>query len=174
VAKKYKHAKIICFILTIVAALGIIAGILLHNPLFAIGGLFPTVIYEVYRTEGKSTKWASWVLLGVLVLECLFIIMNVSFDLAAYFGLTGKHVAGYWVPFGDVKIVGPSLMAVLSIILFIRTFGPYTKWLAVVIFVTCFAIVYTINPAAFNQLLHLGMEEGLRRINFYCTGVSFC
>jgi hypothetical protein len=173
-AKKYKHAGTICLVLTIVAILGIIFGIFLRIPLITIGALFPTVIYEVYRTEGKSTKWASWVLLGVLVLECLFIVMNIRFDLASYFGLTGKYVAGYWVPFGDIKVVGPILMAVLSIILFVRTHGVYTKWLAVVIFVTCFAIVYTLNPAAFDQLLHLGVEEGIRRINFHPTATFFC
>jgi hypothetical protein len=173
-AKKYKHAAKICLILTIIALIGIILGILLHNPLITIGCLFPTVIYEVYRTEGKSTKWASWVLLGVLVLECVLIIMNIRFDLAAYLGIGGKYVAGYWVPFGDVKIVGPALMAVLSIILFVRTRGLYTKWLAVVIFVTCFAVVYTLNPAAFNELLHIGVDEGLRHINFHSTARLLC
>ena len=173
-AKKYKHAGKICFVLMIIAILGVVFGIVLRNPLFTIGGLFPTVIYEVYRTEGKSTKWASWVLLCVLILECLFIVMNVRFDLASYFGITGKHVAGYWVPFGDIKVVGPTIMAVLSIILFVRTRGIYTKWLAVVIFVTCFAIVYTLNPAAFNQLLHLGLEEGLERINLHYIRLFYC
>lgn len=173
-AKQYKHAGKICFVLTIIAALGIILGIVLRNPLITLSGLFPTVVYEVYRTEGKSTKWASWVLLAALVLECLFIAMNVRFDLASYFGLTGKYVAGYWVLFGDIKVVGPALMAVLSIILFVRTRGVYTKWLAVVIFMTCFALVYTLNPTAFNQLLHLGVEEGIRRINFRFTVPFFC
>lgn len=173
-AKKYKHAGKICFIMTIIATAGIVCGIVLRNPLFTIGALFPAVVYEVYRTQGKSTKWASWVLLAVLVLECLFVLANVRFDLASYFGLTGEYVAGYWVPFGDIKVVGPTLMAVLSIILFVRTYGPYTKWLAVVIFVTCFAIVYALNPAAFSQLLHLGVDEGLRRINLHGIRASCC
>jgi len=56
-------------------------------------------------------------------------------------------------------------MGILSIILFIRTRGKYTKWLAAVIFVTCFAIVYALNPDILKQLFKIGVEEGLKNLN---------
>jgi hypothetical protein len=163
-AKSYKHAALICTILTVLAALGIIIGLLTLKPIITILLLLPTVIYEVYRTEGKSTKWASWVLLVVFIIEVILIVTNISFNLAAFFGETEKYVGGYRVPLGDIKIVAPAIMAVLSIILFVRTRGKYTKWLAVIIIITCAAIVYTIDPANFSALLRTGIEEGLDRI----------
>ena len=75
-----------------------------------------------------------------------------------------KVVAGYIVPLGDIKIAGPIVMAILSIILFVRTRGRYTKWLAAVIFITCFAIVYAINPEIFKNLLGLAVDRGIESI----------
>jgi hypothetical protein len=164
-AKAYKHAAPICIVLTILAALGIVIGLLTLRPLITILFLLPTIIYEVYRTEGKSTKWASWVLLVVFIIEIILIATNISFNLASFFGETEKYVGGYRVPLGDIKIVGPVIMAILSIILFVRTRGKYTKWLAVIIIITCIAIVYTIDPLNFSALLRTGVEEGLHRIN---------
>jgi hypothetical protein len=69
------------------------------------------------------------------------------------------------VPLGDIKIFGPVIMGILSIIWFIRTRGKYTKWLAAVIFVTCFAIVYALNPDILKQLFKIGVEEGLKNLN---------
>jgi len=136
-------------------------GIIKSNPLIAIIFLLPTVVYEVYRTEGKSTKWASWALLIVLIAEIIFVVFNVSFDLAAFLGTTQESVAGYNIPLGDIKVVGPGIMAVLALILFIRTRGRYTKWLAIIIFVTALAIVYSLDPSIFSQLLRFGVKEGL-------------
>jgi hypothetical protein len=164
-AKAYKHAPLICSILTLLVALGIVIGLLTLRPIITILFLLPTVIYEVYRTEGKSTKWASWVLLVVFIIEVILIATNISFNLASFFGETEKYVGGYRVPLGDIKIVGPVIMAILSIILFVRTRGKYTKWLAVIIVITCIAIVYTLDPSNFSPLLRTGVEEGLQRIN---------
>lgn len=125
----------------------------------------PTVIYEVYRTEGKSTKWAAWVLLAVFIVEIILVATNISFNLATFFGVTEKWVAGHRVPLGDIKVVGPTIMAVMSIILFIRTRGRYTRWLAVIIFITCLAIVYTLDPTVFSRLVRIGVQEGLEKIH---------
>lgn len=163
-AKAYKHATLICTILSILAALGIIIGLLKSKPIVMILFLLPTVIYEVYRTEGKSTKWASWVLLIVFIIEIVLIAANLSFNLATFFGSKEEWVGGYKVPLGDIKVVGPIIMAVLSIILFVRTRGRYTKWLAVIIFVTSFAIVYVLDPTIFSKLLRIGIREGLDKI----------
>ena len=163
-AKAYKHATPICFALTLVALVGVIIGIMMRQPIVTIVLLVPTVIYEVYRTEGESTKWASRLLLVVVVAEIVLIAVNVNFNLSSFLSSSEEWVAGYRVPLGDIKVVGPALMAVLSIILFIRTRGRYTKWLAVVIFITAFAIVYTLDPTIFNRLVRIGVEEGLRQI----------
>jgi len=122
------------------------------------------VIYEVYRTQGKSTKWASLVLLIVFIAEIIFIVANISFDLVEFLGVTEKRVGGYNVPLGDIKAVGPAIMAILSIVLFVRTRGRYTKWLAVIIFITSFAILYALDPTIFSRLLRIGIDEGLKRI----------
>lgn len=163
-AKPYQHATPICIILSLLAFLGIIIGILESSPLIIIVFLLPTVIYEVYRTEGKSTKWASWGLLATFIAEIFLIIANVSFDLAEFLGTPEGRVGGYAVPLGDIKVVGPAIMAILSLILFTRTRGRYTKWLAVIIFIASFAIVYSLDPTVFRRLMRLGVEEGLRQI----------
>jgi hypothetical protein len=45
-----------------------------------------------------------------------------------------------------------------------RTRGIYTKWLAVVIFITAFAIVYTLDPNVFKDLIKFAAEEGIDSI----------
>ena len=100
----------------------------------------------------------------VLILEIVLIAANINFDLASFFGESEKVVAGYTVPLGDIKIVGPIVIAILSIILFVRTCGRYTKWLAAVIFITCFTIVYAINPEIFKNLLGLAVDRGIESI----------
>jgi len=163
-AKPTKYATLICTIISILALIGIVIGIWLSKPLMIVIFLIPAAAYEVYRTEGPSTVWASWILLIVLILEIVLIVANINFDLASFFGESEKVVAGYTVPLGDIKIAGPIVMAILSIILFVRTRGRYTKWLAVVIFITCFAIVYTINPEIFKNLLGLAVDKGIEGI----------
>ena len=163
-AKPTKHATLICITLTLLALLGIFIGIATSLPLVIIIFLLPAVIYEIYRTEGKSTKWASWGLLIVFIAEVILIVANISFDLAEFSGATEKYVGGYNVPLGDIKVVGPAIMAILAIILFVRTRGRYTKWLAAIIFITSFAILYALDPTVFGRLLRFGIEEGLNQI----------
>ena len=163
-ARPTKYATLICTIVSILALIGIVIGIWLSKPLIIVIFLIPAVAYEVYRTEGPSTVWASWILLIVLILEIVLIVANINFDLASFFGESEKVVAGYTVPLGDIKIVGPIVIAILSIILFVRTRGRYTKWLAAVIFITCFVIVYVINPEIFKNLLGLVVDRGIESI----------
>ena len=161
-AKPTKYATLICIGLSILAAVGIVVGILLSKssprmaPLITIFCLLPTVIYEVYRTEGKFTKLASWGLLVVLIAEVILIAGNISIDLAALFGKSKTELAGHTVPLGDIRVFGPLIIAALSAILFYRTSGIYTRWLAVIIFITSFPIIYALNPAIFVQFLSLG------------------
>ncbi len=151
-AKSTKLAPALCIIFSVLALAGIIVGIIKHSPLVTISSLMPTIIYEVYRTEGVSTRAASWGLLVLFIIEIILIAANINFDLSAILGIKEKYIGGYRVPLGDVKTMGPAIMAILSIVLFIRTNGIYTKWLSVVIIITSVVIIYQLDPAAVTQL----------------------
>jgi len=89
------------------------------------------------------------------------IIFKINFDLASFSFQNYAYVGGYFVPLGDVKIIAPGVMAVLSLILFFRTIGKYTKWLSVLIFVSSFVIVYTLDPNIFKSFLSSSIIQGL-------------
>jgi len=107
-AKPTTYATPICLVLTLIAAIGIIAGILEKNALWLIFLLLPTVIYEVYRTEGESTKWASWFLLILLVVELIFLLFNIKFNLASFLGQDYAYIGSTNVPLGDLTVVFPA------------------------------------------------------------------
>lgn len=163
-AKPYQNATAICLGLTLLAIVGVLWGLNALNPLIIMLFILPSVLYEVYRTEGKSTKLASWGLLIVFIAEILFIITGFSFNLAEFLQTGQERIAGYAIPLGDIKVVFPIIIAILSVILFKRTRGRYTKWLAVIIFAGAFAIVYSLDPTIFTSLLRFGVQEGLDQI----------
>jgi len=150
---------LICSILTIWMIIGLLVGNHYHSVLAIALFLLPVVGYEIYRTRGASTIAASWGLLVVLILEIILIVFKVSYDLGQYLRVDYAYIGGQYVPLGDIKILGPTLLAVLSIILFIRTAGPYTKWLSVIIFVSAFFMVYFMNPDIFRELLRSGAQR---------------
>ena len=165
-AKPTKYAPMICIILSILAVVGIILSLLLTSPLPAVFLLLPTVIYEVYRTEGASTKASSIIILIVLLFELVLIIFNIDIDIAKFLGQETKYIGGYEVPLGALTIIGPTVIAILSIILFIRTRGIYTRWLAVNIFITSFIIIYSINPVSMRELFKFAIQEILNRFTY--------
>jgi len=150
---------LVCSILTAWAIGGILLGLALHSVLLMTCFLLPVVGYEIYRTKGESTKLASWGLLVVLVLEIIFIVFGISYDLGQYLDLEYVYVGGQYVPIGDIKILGPTLMSVLSLILLFRTAGPYTKWLSVIIIVVSLVLVNMMNPIIFKELLRSGIQR---------------
>lgn len=158
-AKPTQYATEICLVLTVAAVVGSIVGYINGLPLVIIIALLPTVIYEVYRTEGNSTKISSWLMLFVIIAEAIFVKFKISFDLGQYLGLNETYIAGSYVPLGDIKVLAPTLMAVLSAILFVRTAGVYTKWLAVVIFIVSFVLVYVIAPSTFSDLIKSAITQ---------------
>ncbi len=162
--KPTKYAGMICTILSILALTGIIIGLIKISPLIITIFLIPAVIYEVYRTEGQSTKSASIILLVVFALEIILLVFNINFDLAKYLNRSDAYIHSYNIPLGDIKVVAPAVMAVLSVILFLRTNGIYTKWLSVIIFITSFAIIYTVDPANFQILLQTAIQTVMGRI----------
>ena len=164
--KPYQHATKICTGLTFLAILGILWGLNSQNPLIIMLFLSPTILYEVYRTEGESTKLASWGLLIAFIAEIVFISTGLSFNLAEFLQTDQKMIAGFVVPLGDIKVVFPIIIGIISAILFKRTRGRYTKWLAVIIFVSVFAIIYSIDPDIFTKLLRLVTQEGLKQVRY--------
>jgi hypothetical protein len=162
-AKPTKYAPHLCTLFMVIALIGIILGFIFRQPLIPIILLMPTAIYEAYRTEGKSTKTAAIILVVVLFAEIVLVLFNIQFNVAEFLGSEREYIGGYWVPLGDLRIVGPTIIAVLSVILFTRTRGIYTKWLAVVIFVTSFVIIFLIDPGVFQDLFEYGLQEGLQR-----------
>lgn len=160
-ARPTKYAGIICAVLSLVALVGIIIGLLAKSPMVVLIAMAPSVAYEVYRTEGETTRWASWALAGVLVLEFILIAFDVSFNVATFLGTSTQDVAGYSVPLGDLRIVGPAVIAVCALILIARTRGVYTRWLAVNIIVAALALTYVLDPNVFTELLRQGAQEGL-------------
>ncbi len=163
-AKPTKYAPHICTAVTVLALIGIILGFIYSSAVITVIFLLPAAIYEAYRTEGRSTKAASLLLVVVLFLEIFLIFFEIDFNLAEYLGGTQQRIGGYLMPLGDIKVVGPSLVGVLSIILYARTRGIYTRWLAVTILATALAIIYLLDQEIFQQMLQMAVNEGLRRI----------
>ncbi len=163
-AKPTKYAPHICVAVTILAVIGIVVGLLKGSTLAIVFLLLPAAAYEVYRTEGKSTKASSVIMLLLLIAQIFLVLFNVEFNLAEFLGTSQEYIGGYLVPLGQITVVGPTLMAVLAVILFVRTRGKFTRWLAAVIFITAFAIIYSVDPNIFQELLKYGVQEGMRRI----------
>lgn len=157
--KPTQYASLICTILMIIAIIGAVVGYANSLPLIIIGALLPTVIYEVYRTEGESTRASSWLMLAVLIAEAIFILFNINFDLGQYLGQSEAYIGGAYVPLGDIKVLAPTILAILSAILFARTAGIYTKWLSVIIFITSFVLIYVIAPTAFSSLIKVAIQR---------------
>ncbi len=164
-AKEHQNATLICVIISIAAAIGIAIGYFFKLPLVVVFLMLPAVLYQIYRTEGVSTKLASIGMLIVLVAEAALIIGNINFDLTNLLGGAEKRVGGYRIPLGDAKTVGPLIIALLSGILMRRTGGKYTIWLAIVILISSIGLLYTLNPDIMSRLFQSGIvEEGIRRV----------
>jgi uncharacterized membrane protein YphA (DoxX/SURF4 family) len=151
--KEEKHAAVICIGLSILAGIGIAAGVFTKYALITVICLLPAVAYEVYRTEGVVTKLASLCILVILIAEIFFVATGRNFDVTKFVGGAAQQLGRYNLPLGDIKVVGPIVTAVLSFILFRRTYGIYTRWLAVVILVTSIGIIYVVNPGIIQQLI---------------------
>lgn len=159
-AKPTTYATPICIVLSILVVIGIVWGYVTKSPLIISLFLLPAVGYEAYRTEGASTRWASWVMAILVIAEIIAILFNFKFDLASYLDTSETFFFGYFLPLGDIKIIFPIVMIILSLILFFRTIGKYTKWLAVLIFLSALAIVFVIDPQILKSLIRMGGYGG--------------
>lgn len=152
-ARPTKYATPICIGLTILAALGIVIGLVAEEPLVPILFMAPAVGYEVYRTEGASTRWASWALAALIVGLIVVRLLEIDFDLRELIGTDISHLGGREIPLGDIKVVFPAAMAALAGLLWTRTRGIYTRWLAAIIFVTSAFVVYLTAPEWLGSLV---------------------
>jgi len=151
-----------CLVLTAVALGGAALGIFLNVPALIVLCALPAAVYELIRTEGLSTKLASFVLVGLLAAELAVLVLGIEIDLAKAAGIGPIAVGGYRLPLGDVRVVGAAVMAILSVVLFTRTRGIFTKWLAAVLFLSSFAFIYSAAPDEFGRLLGLA-ERSIRK-----------
>lgn len=150
---------LVCTIMTIWMVIGALWGLSARSPLIIAIFLLPVVAYEIYRTRGQSTTMSSWFLAIILILEIIFIVFGISWDLGKYLNLEYSYIGGQYVPLGDIKVLSPVLLAVFSTILFLRTAGPYTKWLSVIIFASAFIIIYVMSPDMFRELLRSSVQR---------------
>jgi hypothetical protein len=168
-AKSTKNAPLICGIMTLAVLAGAIGGVLLMKSdpvrwqklaaVLVIAAVLPAVIYEVYRTEGFTTKLASAAMLVLLTAVAVIVILGLKLDLGALLGGKIKALAGV-----NAALLGPGVTAVISLYLIRRTAGVYTKWLAAIILGASVALLFVLEPAAFGKLLGIGLREGAKRI----------
>lgn len=163
-ARPTTHATPICLGLSVLALIGIAVGLAAHSPLAIVIALIPTVAYEIYRVEGDSTRWASWAMGGVLLALFVFVVFKIDFNFADFLNQDSTEVGGYLVPLGDIKTVGAAMLAAIAVVLFTRTRGIYTRWLAGIVFVSVLALVYVLNPEVFSELLRQGTEEAINNL----------
>lgn len=151
-ARPTKYATPICVGLSIVALVGIVVGLVADSVMVPIVLLVPTVVYEAYRTEGRTTRWASWTMLVLLVGLIATRMLDVEFDLREIVGADVVRAGDREIPLGDLTVVLPAAMGALAIVLWTRTRGVYTRWLAAIVVVTSAAIVHLAAPEALGDL----------------------
>jgi len=148
-----KLAAQICVGISIFTIITLILGLLFKNPYFLIAGIVPAAIYEAWRTEGYYTKGSSIAIAILVVLEILAILEIIKINLAQILGQDQAYYGGYIFPLGDIKFVFPIVAVILSILLIYRTYGKYTKWLAVLLLITSVALLYLVNKGALLELI---------------------
>lgn len=163
-AREQKNAVLICLILSLTALAGIFTGISFKKPVLIIILMLPSVIYEVYRTEGIFTRLSSLAILGILFAEIILIVGKINMDLVKFAGKSGIKTGNLNFPNIDIKTAGAAVTAMLALFLLRRTGGRYTIWLAVIILISSIALVYSLNQELFQSILNSGFKETMRNI----------
>ena len=135
---------------TLSAGLGIIGGYLFSLPIITLILLLPAVLYEVYRTEGISTKIASLLVLLLVAVQMIIIFSGVDIYLSEHLGALAQYTPAVLLEFSHVSIAIPIITAIVAAYLVIRTRGVYTRWLALVIIVVSLAVIFIVEPAVFS------------------------
>lgn len=143
----------ICIFCSLFALSFIFLSFGLNNPYLILIGYFPAVVYEAIRTAGPYTKFASVGMVFLTILEALALKGIIKFNLATFLDQETAYVKGYWLPLGSVTFVFPLLIIVLSILLFQRTAGRYTKWLSIIILISSVALLLQIDKGALIEAI---------------------
>jgi hypothetical protein len=143
----------ICIALTVVTLLTIGLGFYLKNPYLVILGIFPAAIYEAIRTEGYYTKAGSIFIMVLVLLEIVAIRGWIHFDLSTFFGREEMYFSGFILPLGNIIFIFPAVTAIISVVLFIRTYGIYTKWLSILLLLSSIMLIYLLNSQTLLELI---------------------
>lgn len=156
-AKSTKNAVLICSILTVVAAAASFFGIIKSFPLAIVIGMVPVAAYEVYRTEGITTKISSVGIFLILLLEIVVVARGMKLESIEALSSLKKTI-----PSIELSMIAPVLTAVLSFTLFRRTYGIYTRWLAIVILATSLLLLYSVNPSLVEKVKKSDVKEVIK------------
>lgn len=151
--QKTKMPVLVCLILTLITLATIFLGYYYKNPFIIILGILPTGIYEAIRTEGYYTKAGSVLIMVLVILEILAIKGFLKFNLANWSGQTEVYFGGYFLPLGDITFIFPAVAAIISLVLFFRTYGLYTKWLSILLLLSAASLLYLVNKESFFEFL---------------------
>ncbi len=156
-AKSTKYAVLICSILTLAAAAASLLGIQKNLPLAVVIGMLPVALYEAYRTGGITTKISSFLICLILIAEIVIIAKGMKLEsIEALISLKKSF------PFLELSMIAPVITALLSFTLFRKTYGIYTRWLAIVILGTSLALLYSVNPSLMDRVKKSEIKEVIK------------
>jgi len=145
--------RILCIVISIFTIITIVVGVWLKNSYWIIAGIIPAAIYEAWRTEGYYTKAASIGIVVLVILEILAIMGIIRFNISQFFNTDTFYFSGFLIPLGDIVSIFPIVCALLALILLRRTYGPYTKWLSILLIVSALALLYVVNKSIIPELI---------------------
>lgn len=151
--KEDKLAPKICLGITAAVLILLGVGFWLKNPYLLAAAILIPAGYEAWRTEGCQTKWLSIVILVLVIVEILALAGVIKLNLAKMLDLSTAYWRGQLYPLGDIKFVIPALIVIMAFPLFRYTYGPYTKWLSILILISGLALLYVANPDFFAFIL---------------------
>ena len=99
-ARPTKYAIPICLGLTALAGLGVALGFVTDEVMWPVVLLVPTVAYEAYRTEGVSTRWASWLMLVLMIGLVVVVAFDIEYDVRELLGSNVAYIGGRGRPVG--------------------------------------------------------------------------
>ena len=157
-AKSTEHAGTICLVLTLVAAAGALFGFLFKLPLLAVIGVLPAAGYELYRTEGPSTRLASLLAVAAVVALIFVFVTGFQYDVEGLLRSLPFRITVPAVLF-SLPVALSVVLGILAAVLFLRTRGKYTRWLAVVIFASALIEIYLLIPDQVMQWIPAGARS---------------
>ena len=146
-------AVTISIIITVFTLITLVVGLWIKNPFWIIAGIVPAAAYEAWRTEGYYTKIASGAIAVLVILEIFAIMGVINFNLADLFGSSETYFSGYFIPLGELTLIFPFAAVLLSLILVRRTYGPYTKWLSILLIASSAALLWVVNKDGLMEIL---------------------